>query len=388
MSSMARWAAHVSGTGRGGNGSCSYTVGWDRLRAYEDLVLRRLASDRLSSVTLYAEDGFWNTELELLERRGNVTLIISNEGPPAYVPRDPRSSLAIKRYCPAQRVHLHVKVDVFESTATAAFRLTTAHLASRRLGPIVLGMRGLGRTELFFLTDHAEIVAEGRALVAELSADRLPASGRYLRLETPAEDGIYSSLCDDIARLRPGTGRISHYRTSYYGAMWKPARQTIAGLHALHAAIADHARGGTRTLVAYGELNRAALAALKRHTDAGGRAGIPRHLPGSFLVPYACLRMLQRIPAMRQFKLAEHVNVTVIEGIQDQTAGAPYSIVYIGHKSDTPYDRDTLELMVRCDSREFPGLDAGLLRLLGSRFSECSGVAFDRFHDRMSAKVA
>jgi hypothetical protein len=65
--------------------------------------------------------------------------------------------------------------------------------------------------------------------------------------------------------------------------------------------------------------------------------------------------------------LGEHFNVTVLEGVRDERSSEPHAVVYFGHKSDIPYDRGTLELMLRCDSFDFPGLHEGLTDLVLSR---------------------
>ena len=68
--------------------------------------------------------------------------------------------------------------------------------------------------------------------------------------------------------------------------------------------------------------------------------------------------------------------MTVIDGIRDTSSSEPYAVIYIGTRSDGPYDSGTLELMVRCDSREFPGLEAGLVDLLSSRIRQHTKETF------------
>jgi hypothetical protein len=373
--SLARdhWRASFAGQGLSATGAFSYTVGWDRLRNYERLVMDEWKTGSLTTTNLDAADGFWNAELELFERRGDVRLIISKYSPSVYVSRNPR--FTVQKYQPKEDVHLHVKADLYQGSSASAFRITTAHLYTHRFGPLVVGTRGFGRTELCFGTDHPGIVSEGADLMRRLAADQLPCSGEDLRVESPNEDAVYASICGDIRRLRPGTGSILHFRTNYYGFVWKPGDQSLGELQELHGLLKEYTQRGTRTLVAYGDLNPRTLARLRAHAVLGGDVGIPRYCPGSFRAPYRVKALLHAIPPLRRFTLSEHFNVTVIDGLRDERS-LPYSIAYFGHKSDMPYDVGTLELMVRCDSREFPGLSEALAALVDSRITEYTGEAF------------
>jgi hypothetical protein len=352
----------------------AYAVEWDRLRNYEQLVLGEWRTGALTTTNLDVADGFWNAERELFERRGNVRLIVSRYSPDLYVARNP--SFTVQKYQPGADVHLHVKADLHEDAGARAFRITTAHLYTRRVGPLVIGTRGVGRTELCFRTDHDGIVSEGAELMKRLTADELPQSGEYLRLEGPTENAVFPAICGDIRKLRPGTGRILHFRSNYYGFVWKPAGQSLAELVELHTLLQDYTRRGTQTLVGYGDVNPRTLSRLRAYAALGGRVALPRYCPGSFRAPYRVKALLQRIRPLRRFTLSEHFNVTIVDGLRDPQRSSAYSVVYFGHKSDMPYDAGTLELMVRCDSREFPGLAEALSDLVESRITVYPGEAF------------
>lgn len=345
-------------------GDCDLRFGVERLDEFRRW-LDGARPGRLTAANYLARDGWYGAEMKAMARLPHKHLILSQGlGEDFERLRARFGSDWIYAFRPGKPGFQHTKMLLAETESGARFRMGTGPFATAKCGPVHIGSRGLGRTELFIDTNHPGILEEGRAALNAMREELFPTSGRYLLFQSPEEDGLSETLCRDINSLVPGDSTIYHARASMEP---KPefSQQDPRAIRALHNALQEALFQKVEGWFFCDARDSQSRYCLTLFRQAGGNIAKCPYIPGSNL-PSGLIKVPLLGSWLRRRNPSEHYNLTILQGVRDET-GQRKDVVYLGQKRDTPRFEGSLEAMLRLDSNSFPHLSDTLIHWLRAR---------------------